>query len=548
MEGISLLIEVTGITVAGLLMILLGKWDQRTEVPPWLKFVAQISIVSLVVFAGIKIDFIRSASGGYWYLAQLSIPLTIGWLISVTNSVGQTDELGDITPFVVLVASLTFLVVTLIQKQELILAQLLSLFLAIFSLLIIYLTKVKKRKKSQYFSAYYMFFGFMLGIIAIVGVVKSTAALTLLIPLLVLGYPIADTSFYFIASYFHDDYLNSPNESKLRQKLIGQGFSWEGANMVIIMASIYLSFIAIVISMWPDIYLFSFLAGMGCMVFLGLKKLVTSEGDIIIWDKKRNKIELFGIPLDRIDNEQALEKINQLIENRKPSYLITPDTLAMLKARKDKQYFQITREADLVTPDGAGILWATSMLKKPLIERITGIDLINKICQLAIDKNYRIYLLGAKPGVVSKAKENIEKRYPEIQIVGYHHGYLQDNSTKKMNSNDRSVSSERAIIRDIRNKKPDLLLVGMGVPKQEKWITKNLHELNVPLSIGVGGSFDVLSGRIPRAPLWMQNHGMEWLYRLMIEPKRIKRTIALPYFMWLVLLGKIETFFRHKHT
>ncbi|MDD3031707.1 MAG: WecB/TagA/CpsF family glycosyltransferase, partial [Atribacterota bacterium] len=193
-----------------------------------------------------------------------------------------------------------------------------------------------------------------------------------------------------------------------------------------------------------------------------------------------------------------------------------------------------------VTPDGSGLLWATATLENPLIERITGIDLINRICQSSVEKGYRLFLLGAKEDIINKAVVNLEKKYPGINIVGFHHGYFKQEGY----TGNQYEKNEKDIIREIKEKKPDFLLVGLGVPKQEIWISKYKDLLNVPVCIGIGGSFDVLSGKIPRAPLWMQNHGMEWIYRLIKEPKRIKRVIALPYFMWLIILGKIELYFR----
>ena len=188
-DWVSFLIKISGICTAALFMILLGKLEQKNRIFPWIKLLLQVFIAFLVILVGIKIEFLRNNSGSYWYLANLSIPVTVIWLLSVTNSVGQTDELGDITPTIVLIASITFLVVSVFQRQGLVLAEILSLFLIIFSSIIIYLKKRSPVKRGNYFSSYNMFFGFMLAIIAIVGVLKSTAALTLLTPLLILGFP-----------------------------------------------------------------------------------------------------------------------------------------------------------------------------------------------------------------------------------------------------------------------------------------------------------------------------------------------------------------------
>ncbi len=383
-----------------------------------------------------------------------------------------------------------------------------------------------------------MFFGFILAIIAIVGVIKSTAALTLLTPFLILGFPIIDASYSFISGYLDDDYLTPLNESKVRQQLINQGFSLRGANIIIVSTCIYLSLIAIVISIWENAYLFSIMMTVGYICFHFLKKRIVNGENVIINDEKRQRIKLFGVPIDKITSNQAIEKIDQFVIQKKPCFIVTPDTLAILRARKDSKYLNITKNANLVTPDGAGILWATSLLNTPLLERITGIDLIKRICDLAEKKGYKLYLLGAAEGIIEKAVENIKKEYPRINIIGYHHGYFNNK-----HSND-SEKGEEDIIREIKDKKPDFLLVGLGVPKQEIWISKHKDELNIPVCIGIGGSFDVLSGKIPRAPLWMQDHGMEWIFRLLKEPKRIKRVISLPLFMCLIFFGKIELFFR----
>jgi len=386
-----------------------------------------------------------------------------------------------------------------------------------------------------------MFFGFILAIIAIVGVLKSTAALTLLTPFLILGFPIVDTSYSFIASYLREDYLESINSSKLRQQFIDQGFSWRGANILIISACIYLNLVAIIVSIQENLYLFITMIVVGYLAYYWLKQRVVSGQNVIEVDKFKQRIKLFGVPIDHLNCSQVLEHLDRFVSEKKAHQVITPDTLAILRARADKQYLDITKKADLVTPDGAGILWATAFLEEPLPERITGIDMINYICQLAVRKKYKIYLLGAERNVIEKAAKNLIERYPGINIVGYHHGYFDNSNSTK---NDTSEENENIIIQEIKDKKPDFLLVGMGVPKQEFWIFKHKDELEVPVCIGIGGSFDVISGKIPRAPLWMQNHGMEWIYRLIREPKRIKRVIVLPYFIWLILLGKIELLFR----
>ncbi len=548
----GIVFKIAGIVICSVLMVILGKVDRKREIPTGVKLIFQVLISLIIIYSGVKIEFLRapsSSSGGYLYLSYLSIPLTIIWLISITNSIGQADKLGDITPYIVFIASLTFLVVSLVQRQGLILAESLSLIMAATSFIFI---KYVPRSK---FSSYYMSFGFILAVIAIVGVSKSTAALTLLIPLLILGVPIIDSSYSIVANYARQEssipgiggklplFSESGSGSKLCQKLQSYGFSAQGANLTIIRVSLYLSISAFIISIYQNFYLLLTLTAFGWVVFELLKNKVQSEELIIGRDILNSRIKLFQVGIDQVDNQKTIQKIEEFIISKKPHQIVTPDTLAVLRARKDPEYHAILKSADLVTPDGAGILWAATTLNYPLPERVTGIDIIHNICRLAAKKGYSLYLLGSYPEVASETALNLTKKYPGIKIAGTHHGYFScedsQNCEDVKNGNSVRDKKEEEIIDEIKENKPDILLVGMGVPKQEKWINKNLEKLDVPVCIGVGGSFDVLSGRIPRAPLWMQRHGMEWIYRSIKQPNRAFRVLALFYFIWLVIVGKI---------
>lgn len=554
--------KIAGIIISGALIIVLGKMNEKKKLNTGSKLIFQILISLIIIYSGIRIEFLRNPAtpGSYIYFSFLSIPLTLIWLIGITNSIGQTGELGDITPYIVFIASLTFFTVTLLQRQGLILAEILSLSLAVISFIVI---KYFPRGK---FSSFYMLFGFILAIIAIVGVSKSTAALTLFIPLLILGVPLVDSSYSIVSSYVVQqrkvgDF--STTESRLRQKLQSYGFSAHGANYTIIATSLYLSLSALIISIYQNLYLLVMMSVFGWVIFEMLKKKVSSEELIIEKDLANNRIKLFQVGIDRVDVKSVISRIEEFIVTKKSHLVVTPDTLAILRAKKDVDYFNIIQSANLVTPDGAGILWATTTLHHPLKERVTGIDIIQGICKLAAKKTYSIYLLGASPGVAKEASLKLTQKYPGLKIIGNHHGYFHATSLSdetvipqmhknKVNSGTEGIAKgmdikynerneEAKIIKEINNKKPDILLVGMGVPRQEKWIAGNLKSkrLNVPVCMGVGGSFDVLSGKIPRAPLWMQRHGMEWVYRFIKQPKRAFHTLALFYFMGLVIMGKI---------
>jgi len=546
MLEIETVFKLIGIGISSILMIFLGQADKRGQLSTLSKWIFQVLIALLVIFCGVRIEFLRdpSSTGNYIYLHYLSIPLTLIWIVSITNSINQVDELGDITPYIVLVASLTFLLVALLQRQELILAEILSLFLAIVAYLgIKFLSKEK-------FSIFYMFFGFLLAIIAVVGVSKSTAALTLLIPLLILGVPLIDSSYSIVATYVRVEDLRDyslPLESRLRQKLQSYGFSHSGANLIIISFSIYLSLSALLISVYQNIFLLMSLLASGILVFELIRRRVQIQEVIIEEDSLQERIRLFQVGIDKIDNQTVIQKLERFLSSpRKYPYLVvTPDTLAILRARKDLEYCQILQSADLITPDGAGILWAASTLQKPLAERVTGIDMIYKLCTLAAERNYTLYLLGAQPGIAEEAARNLTIHFPGLNIVGIHHGYFSsriDGDSTPLSSfsctSREEQREEEELIKEINQKSPDILLVGMGAPRQEKWMAAHLENLRVRLCMGVGGSFDVLSGRIPRAPLWMQKHGMEWIYRFLRQPKRISRVFKLFYFIGLVLVSK----------
>ena len=174
--------------------------------------------------------------------------------------------------------------------------------------------------------------------------------------------------------------------------------------------------------------------------------------------------------------------------------------------------------AALVVPDGAGTVWAARHLGHAMPERVAGYDLAQELLRCAPAEGRRVYFFGSAPGVAEKAKAKAEQLYPGIEIVGVRNGFF-------------SPADNAAIIAEIRAARPDLLLVALGVPKQEKWIAAHLAELDVPVAIGVGGTLDVMAGVMKRAPYWMQRAKLEWLFRGLMQPKRAGRLLALPKFV-----------------
>jgi N-acetylglucosaminyldiphosphoundecaprenol N-acetyl-beta-D-mannosaminyltransferase len=227
--------------------------------------------------------------------------------------------------------------------------------------------------------------------------------------------------------------------------------------------------------------------------------------------------QVIGIRFDALEMDEAADVIEQYIKKKKPKLVVTLNAEMIVMAKSDQRFRSILKKADLLIPDSIGIVWAGK-----LRARVPGVDMVEELAKRASAKRYSIYMVGSTEGVAQKAANELTQRYPGLEIVGARSGYFTKEQEKKM-------------IDEIRNIKPDILLVGLGMGKQEKWIVEHLNELNVPVSLGVGGSFDVIAGETRRAPMWVRNAGLEWLYRFIQQPTRVKRMMALPRFVLMVM-------------
>jgi len=234
---------------------------------------------------------------------------------------------------------------------------------------------------------------------------------------------------------------------------------------------------------------------------------------------------IFGLKIDNLTKKEAIEYVRKFLLDDSFHYIVTLNPEGVVIAHENEDFKRIVNQADLVVADGSWLIKASRFLNKGLKERIAGIDLLLDILKFCSENHIDVYLLGAKEEVVSKARENLEAMFSGISIVGFHSGYF-------------DYKGEDDIIEEIKRLKPGFLVVGLGMPKQELWMSRH-RDLPVRLAIGVGGSFDVLSGMIPRAPRWMQSIGMEWLYRVIQDPKRFKRLVFIPRFFLLVLKSKL---------
>lgn len=230
------------------------------------------------------------------------------------------------------------------------------------------------------------------------------------------------------------------------------------------------------------------------------------------------KVTILGVPVDAITMGEAVARIDGFIEKRTPVLVATANAEMLMRATHDGALRRILQGAAMVTPDGAGTVWAAHHLGHAMPERVAGYDMVHELMREAPAKHRRIFFFGSAPGVADKAKKKAEQLYPGIEIVGTRNGFF-------------TAADEPAIIEEIKAAHPDILLAALGVPKQEKWLAKHLGELGVPVAIGVGGTFDVMAGVMKRAPHWMQRAKLEWLFRGMMQPQRAGRLLALPRFV-----------------
>jgi len=244
--------------------------------------------------------------------------------------------------------------------------------------------------------------------------------------------------------------------------------------------------------------------------------------------KRMDQITLLGLKIDRVRVVEALAFIEDRIHRRDPAHVVTADASMVVLARQDTELLGIVNNAELVTPDGSGILWASRLLRKPIPERVSGVDLVAHLCRLsaAVDKGYRIFFLGAAPGVADAAAVKLRDRFPGAQIVGARNGFF-------------TAEEEEGIAGQLAALKPDVVFVAFGIPKQEKFIARHRAAIGASVYIGVGGSFDVYSGLVRRAPVWMQNAGLEWIYRLYQNPKKISKVMTLPKFALLAIRARV---------
>jgi N-acetylglucosaminyldiphosphoundecaprenol N-acetyl-beta-D-mannosaminyltransferase len=487
---------------AGLMILLLSEALLRrwASPRPWPQLIATLLAGLVAYFCGFRIAFITGSSGGFIYLGDFSLPVTLAWIVAVSHSLGLISSwrAGRTGLKIALLTALVFLLVGLALGQSPLLA--LGLVVGLLGLLLGWFLRGRGLAAPEGV-------GFVLSLISIAGVLKTTASLALLGPLLTLGLPLMTTALPIA--------YGPAQRAALIQALRSRG----------LLFYLIASYFSLGLVLWRTARLELFLL-LGGLIPLGL----------LIWRWSRpaqenemsataNRLCLLGVPLARLRLREAVDYLERRLAEGDQVVVATPDTTAFWRAQRDRRLKEAYQRAELVTPDGIGLVWASRLLKAPLPERVTGIDLTEELCRRAAVRGYKLFLLGSRPGVAEEAKARLEARFPGLRIVGTHHGYFADDAR---------------VIGLINAAEPEILLVGLGVPRQELWMMQNRRRLKAKVLIGVGGSLDVLSGRLPRAPRLVQRLGLEWLYRMVRQPWRARRALAIPAFLLRVLLLEPE--------
>ena len=361
--------------------------------------------------------------------------------------------------------------------------------------------------------------GFLLAQSALLGLWKNFAFALLALLFLVLGLPLLDVLF--------GRARQTKTPLRLHQVLERRGLSGAKVSFIYLVLAAWLCGLGILLvatetwNLGLRALLLAIVGFGGGVFFLSIVRVLMSRADD---ESVPENIEAFGVRISPVSMSEAMDRIEEMIQSQKPHHVVTSDANAILRAQHDEEYAGILGRAALVTPDGYGVIWGARLLNLPVYERVTGVDMVTGICARAAQKGYRIFILGSEPGVAATAGEKLQQSHPGLEVAGTQHGFYKDEGL-----------SEDAIVERIRLAKPDVLFVAFGIPAQEKFIARNMEKLGVPVSLGVGGSFDVYSEKLRRAPEAIQRSGLEWLYRVWQEPWRWKRMGYVPRFMWFAL-------------
>ena len=472
------------------------------------------------------ISFVCTALSIYFYIPGISAAKILGYtcFISVLLVCLKISSLVYEMPFILISTSaITHMLFMFNSSSYNIILTLIDLALATYSVATIIHTCSGYRILIS--NSGILASGVALGLVSLIEPTGNLILFSFFIPAMAILYPIAFISLMIVTSYFGNKLHKTNNEDK-------HGWRWSlnREKTINFSALIFLclNFTGLLVILKAPI--FGYLCLLALLILSMTSFIKTFARKLSIDEAKNNKIDILGTKIDAIMPQEVLKRIDEHISNPASGFMhiITADSLALVRRRYYHDFKKIMDSAEMVVPDGAGIVWAADFIANPLPSRVPGVALVSDICKYSQSQNYKIFLIGSKPGIAEKAAE-VLKASSKANIVGIEHGYFAKDS-----------EDEIKMLQKIKDSKANIIFVALGVPRQEDFITKLRSYVNNAVAIGVGGSFDVISGTLPRAPQWMQRFGMEWLFRLCLEPKRIYRIMEIPVFVINVMRYKLN--------
>lgn len=245
-------------------------------------------------------------------------------------------------------------------------------------------------------------------------------------------------------------------------------------------------------------------------------------------------VSIYGIQFSKLNMQDTVRYLTQRVEQRAATQVITGNPIMVMAGLDSPDFHRVMCGAELVVPDGTGVVWAASHIGEPVAERVPGFDMMHKLLEVGQTRGWRVFLLGSSQEVIERTAKKLEEQFPGVVIAGYRNGFF-------------GPDDDASVIREIRESSPDLLFVARGLNTQEPWIAQYKQELSVPVMMGVGGSFDIIAGVLKRAPRIFQKLRLEWFYRLLQQPSRFGRMFVLPKFVVKVMRDK-EKVRKHRPT
>ncbi|WP_323721502.1 WecB/TagA/CpsF family glycosyltransferase [Acetomicrobium sp.] len=487
---------------------------------PFLK----IALAFAFAFKGPQINFLSLGRDSFYYLSsKVAVIATATWLLLCQSFLREVDEISGLSGHLMAITWVLLWGVSFFLGQDLKDAMWIS-FTGIL-LCLIFWSRIGHTYRRLGNPLVY-FWSTLIAGTSLIGVSKGVTFATILLPLSLFALPIMEASLGFASKAFTD---NAQWNISLYEKLVSMGIDHPQSVRLVAAFCMTLGTSVALFQLIPSpwgLRISLIVLGGGIVAFLAYISRNTAHED-------QRRPALWGIFVDNVSLDYVLNKVifwtNQ--ENDQNYMIVTPNALVAERSRYDRELREAVKSADLSLPDGTGLIWGFRLLGIKIQERITGIDFMKNLCEIARYRELPIFLLGGTAEVVKKASERLMDEYPGLKVAGFHHGYFTEENDKE-------------ICEKINESGAKILFVGLGVPKQEIWIKRNLQRFKGIVAIGVGGSFDVISGRLKRAPKVWQNMGLEWLYRTIQEPWRLKRTIRLPLFVILILLTRLGLYSR----